>query len=386
MAQAIAALLISVSPNLESMEYTPFAHYVHKVFVEMKKKRDPDYKLPFYPLATFFKNASHANPNEIPYLRNLTTVKLIHNKRGLMYFDDMYVEYNMLGNVKHVRGLPAIESVSVDIVANDHNNGDPDIEPRSSNITKFRITHSNLCAESLVKLIRSSKQLKEFTYSVGGRSSLEGGHAAVYPCLLAKALLRHRGVLEVLDLDVEGEIYDVYEHPWQRGEEEEDWWNDDDDDNVVADGNDDAAPGESRSSRDLSIGSLVHQPNDCLKAFNKMTRLSIGVRFLIYLARGIDQPAMNEEDDSEEDTFTLINTLPPNLEYLCLRGYEKGENWKRDWLVSELVQAQKDGKLPRLKEIVGVDKCIPNSCTIQWHNDGEIWKGEEVEQWTDYEI
>jgi len=101
----------------------------------------------------------------------------------------------------------------------------------------------------------------------------------------------------------------------------------------------------------------------CLKDFVALKRLRIGVNFLLYFAAGV-------KNDNENKDVPLVEYLPPNLEYLCIRGYEKSkpgigayapireQRWKpRD--------AQIDGKAlvettsTLLKEMHGVDGCIP---------------------------
>lgn len=81
-----------------------------------------------------------------------------------------------------------------------------------------------------------------------------------------------------------------------------------------------------------------------------MTHLTLGLGFLrsMAMARGPVE-------------FSLADRLPPNLEYLCIRGYKKGKNELSDRDIGDLVTRFEDGRLPLLTELIGVDECITNA-------------------------
>lgn len=57
-------------------------------------------------------------------------------------------------------------------------------------------------------------------------------------------------------------------------------------------------------------------------------------------------------------SYRLIDALPPNLEFLRLYGYKKGEVDVIDGYVNELLEKKAD-RFPKLREIEGVDEFLP---------------------------
>lgn len=57
-------------------------------------------------------------------------------------------------------------------------------------------------------------------------------------------------------------------------------------------------------------------------------------------------------------SYRLVDALPPNLEFLRLYGYKRGQFPNIDAHVTELLE-KKDERFPRLKGIEGVDEFLP---------------------------
>jgi hypothetical protein len=53
----------------------------------------------------------------------------------------------------------------------------------------------------------------------------------------------------------------------------------------------------------------------------------------------------------------LVGVLPPNLEYICIRGYSRGSCRFCDRRIPQLVE-RRDEWFPRLREIRGVDSYV----------------------------
>lgn len=80
------------------------------------------------------------------------------------------------------------------------------------------------------------------------------------------------------------------------------------------------------------------------------------------------------------EDFNLVDCLPEGLEYLCIRGYERGRNPDVDAQVDRLLAAKETGVL-NLKEVEGVEKCIPNAEHVEGPNNRDkLWRLEE--NWT----
>jgi hypothetical protein len=88
-----------------------------------------------------------------------------------------------------------------------------------------------------------------------------------------------------------------------------------------------------------------------------LKRLSIGVNLLLYVAAGVN-------NETENKSVPLVEYLPPNLEYLCIRGYEKGKRKHNDTQMDALKALVESGSTS-LKEIHGIDECIPNAEDIE---------------------
>jgi hypothetical protein len=378
--QALAALLVSVSPELESLAFSPVGWEPSKLSMIRSGEDNPPTSYMF----KLFMERANAKNRGIPYLQNLRTVRFLPDSGNELYDDRFYEEYDLYGSLNLVRRLPAVEAVHFDAIVESEC---PSVRlpPRSANYSKVAIRHSILDYTYHVNIIDSAKNLKEFTFSVGGRDSRDGSHRLISPNHIFKSLLIHRKTLEHLDLDMEDHVdkrllFDNdYHLSWlDDGEEDEQ-----DKEQYEFEWAEELM--ELESSKEDSVESPP--PRCSLRSFDGLKHLSLGINLLYYYARGIG------DDTIDAESFSLVNNLPPNLESLCIYGYEKG--MKPQWGLPDLqldshmskLMEEKDEKLPFLKFVQGVDELIPNAKSVEHPDDNEelLWAQEEEDEWTEYE-
>lgn len=170
------------------------------------------------------------------------------------------------------------------------------LEPVSCHFKTIRIHQSCLGFRTLVHVIRSCEELQEFEYSFGSFQTED--MQPIVPCQdFLDALCRHAETLRVLDLDLGAQRTDV----------------------------------DNRYD-----GQTVDEAAAGLADFSVMTHLSLGMDFLLCFARGVT----GEDDDGH---FSLIELLPPQLEYLTIYWYRPGKNERWDGLLEELKEKIVDG-------------------------------------------
>lgn len=344
--QALAALLIAISPQLESLAVFPIG--------------GPSSEIKGFVLLTMLRRANR-NPDPIPYLQNLNRIIFLPDScspgnDGFHYniAEDYYHRLNL------VRRLPALNSVSFTLASWNNEAGLPP-PPKSANYSDISFTHSNMAEmeSEMCYIIDSSKRLRKFTYTIGGRAQPEGGKVSVTLTSIMRCLWRHRAHLEELDMDVEdnvswGEIYGN-----EGSESTEGILRDEDTEyEEVCEGEMD----------ELDTELETPPPNISLADFPKLRSLSLGVHTLCFLARGI-----NPDYRIDAQTFSLVDTLPASLERLRLYG--KGEeadptlnsrspdsDLDVDALLEHLVaEREKDVRLQMLGTIEGFDPVIPRA-------------------------
>jgi hypothetical protein len=270
--------------------------------------------------------------------------------------------------------LPSIESFGIDVFEPDYNNGKQTCEHASSNISKIKINHSSLDSNFLLCVMASSKTLTELQYTTGGRASLDGGYPMFNPKAFIKGLAAHQKTLKVLDIDTE-----VFTSSYPGGATSPhsfsiDWYEyggpgEFPFDLYEPDDLDEDDP-ELKMHRYLTS---IWDRDASLKDFVLLKELSIGIGLLLYFAQGVGI------DDAKRANVRLVDCLPDSLEYLSIRGYEKGANEAHDKQVAALMARFDSGSL-RLKQIKGVDETIPNGCHVENPDqDGHLlWSLEEV--------
>ncbi|KAJ5184656.1 hypothetical protein N7491_007474 [Penicillium cf. griseofulvum] len=364
--QAIAAIILSMSPNLETMAMTqPFHHYL-----DLRGEKGWAKELP---LVQVFRRAN-SRPTGTRFLQKLRDVYLIN--RGAHFISDgrFYMEADVITFLELLNKLPSIESFGIDVLESGDNNGEQTCEHASSNISKIKINHSSLDSSYLLRVMASSKTLTELQYTTGGRATRDGGYPMFNPKAFLKGLSPHKKTLKVLDIDTEeftlgypGETRSQYSLSinWDEygGPGEFDF------DEYEPDELDEDNP-ELKMHRYLTS---IWDRDASLKDFVALKELSIGIEFLIYFAQGV------EIDDAKRASVRLIDCLPDSLEYLSIRGYQKGANEAHDKEVAALMVRFESGSL-RLKEIKGVDEIIPNGCNVENpdKDDHLLWSLEEV--------
>ncbi|CAI7601843.1 unnamed protein product [Penicillium glandicola] len=343
--QALTAILIVVSPNVVSMATT------HPSGLSSNYAID-------FPLAELLRQAN-ASPENKPYLRNLRSVYLINKSDSTWSDGRFYLQMDLSGCLKLFDNLLSIESVRVDIMEEDPN-GELDFKEKSSNISKISIHHSSVGSLYLMNLIWSCKVLREFQYSIAGRASSDGGFPIFSPKAFIKVLCAHKKTLEILDVDTEDRIhvFDIVD------EEERDH-----------ECNQYGSPFEYSLSNDtLAFYKSIWTYSGSLKEFVALKRLSLGIKFLLYFAAGVQG-----EPYRKKENMDLVYCLPVGLEYLCVRGYQRGENEEHDKQMDSLRAFYKSGS-SQLKEVNGIDELIPNGETVR-HPDNDdhlLWSLEEM--------
>ncbi|KAJ5672641.1 hypothetical protein N7507_001768 [Penicillium longicatenatum] len=384
LAQALAALLVSVSPLLEKLSFCPVGQELPKLSKLIAQAKGTPLRESDY----FFKhfldrvNNSPRSQETLPFLHHLRQVQFLvdpDTKINRWYY---YQPYDLYGSLNLVRRLPAVESIRVDAIMSMQR---PSIEPppRSANYTKITIRNSNIDYHHLVRVIESAKRLEEFTYAVGGRGSTDGMLSMFSPDHVFRALLLHADSLVHLDLDVEAETPLAETFDPTLGQH--------------FFGNMDNRSSRSQPAYQQEWADELQelqqeqgsQASPCsLRGLTNVKNLSLGIHTLYYLARGIGT------DQVDDASFAIVDHLPPNLEALCIYGYEKGMKPQVKGLPDDVFDrqlekllAEKDTKLPRLSYIEGIDEFIENATTIKKPatNDEDLWERETDDEWTDHE-
>ncbi|CAG8416638.1 unnamed protein product [Penicillium salamii] len=349
-AQALAAILISVSPNLESLVITqPFDTF--SGFYKDGERAQED--AVHFPLDQLLRWAN-ANPENTAYLQNLRNVYMIVDDRHSDY--RFYMPMDLLECATFFDHLPSIESISTDALIDDENQEIRSaLEPRSSNISRIRIRHSALPSPYFVTLIESCKILREFQYTMGGRCVLGGWSAPFHARAFIRSICPHKDTLEVLNIDAERNMNYFHHSCFDEGRVDEEI---DKDESRSLDYEDD----------EVQMPPSISSINGSLKEFRALKRLSVGIGFLVYFAMGV------RENNEPRQPFLLPEVLPESLEYLCIRGYEKGKCKQWDTHIDALLASFASGSLG-IKEITGIEEMIPNSEDVDNPDDDEhlLW-------------
>lgn len=300
-----------------------------------------------------------------PGLRKVKKVEIITGATG--HTDER--EYALLHYhtyFNYICRLPALESVVFD-GAGDFEGNTQTLPRRMSTMKKISITHADIPSSALAKILRIPKHLEELTLSFGGLMFIDGGSALVYPRTIGEHLSRHRETLKVLDLDIDYSLDGQHEMIEDSdSDQEEDSASQTNPLSSLVRGLErqrvPRSPSDLPSNRKYGYGLTVGSFDD----YQAMTHLSIGVKALL--------GPQNGSGLKEQPPFRLIDALPPTLEYLCLYGYEKGENTDVDEHVDEFME-QKEERLPLLKEVEGVDERIEDSALLYNQDDEDsLWE------------
>jgi hypothetical protein len=194
---------------------------------------------------------------------------------------------------------------------------------------------------------------------MGGRCVLGGWYAPFTAKTFIKSILSHNDTLEVLDIDAERNMHSFH-HPYfdeglvdQKIEEER---------LETLDDEDESKDYERQMLQSISTNS------GSLKDFWALKRLNVGIGLLIYFAMGV------RESNEPRKPFLLPDVLPESLQYLCIRGYEKGKCKVWDTHIDALVASFVSGS-SGIKEITGIEEMIPNSESVDNPDDDDhlLW-------------
>ncbi|EED14782.1 conserved hypothetical protein [Talaromyces stipitatus ATCC 10500] len=332
MIQSLAALLMSVCPNLESLKIRPIGRFMKEGY-------------PALPLEQFLLHSTSIF-NSV-FLQRLRRVDLLHTDDALDNDPLFFNRYDLLYHMSLFHQLPSIEHICVGGMEIDEN-GREDFAPLTSNLGRIELLHSVLPTMFLCSIIASSKTLRHFTHSVGGRATQDTGNWHMAFPAIFRALLIHRESLESLNLDTDADYSDELEQ-----EEFEEY---------LGDLSHDVDVNETEEERkafmnNKSVVELVFMQSGSLRNFTALRRLNIGVRCLFHMAHGTT-------GDFASSNLFLADVLPPHLESLSIRGYQPGMNSLYDAHIQDLFQKFVAGQLGSLKEIYGISEYIPNSATV----------------------
>ncbi|KAK2749164.1 hypothetical protein FQN57_006779 [Myotisia sp. PD_48] len=313
---AFAAILISICSNIEILKLRELALGS--------------------PMCQFLKRANMVDPI-IPCLRNLQAVYL-HYSRTYRY---EYKEYDFAEVVGLFHRLPSIKIISINSIyipwkgSGCHRGWKP--LPGTSNFTSIRITYSCTSSECLAEIIKQSKVLEEFTYTLGTRLVRPEYYRSIRASELRQALLLHQSTLRFLNLDVD---FDLISPPG---------------------GTDDRTNHSREHSGSPSYCSQCTTSIGPLLSFTSLTHLSIGIQLLL---GGPDDRIY----EYVQKPIHLIDILPPNLQRLTTRGYQHGECQFYTDIISQFLQ-DKTIWFPSLKDVQGIEILIPSGRHIRGEDE-----------------
>jgi hypothetical protein len=233
----------------------------------------------------------------------------------------------------------------------------------------LNIEHAMFRDNTVTWLIRMAKALESLTWSCGGRYSLNG-LGGFRGEKVGKALLCQKETLRHLDIDIDGVLGipsdgcedDLEEYAGYEEEEEQ-----------LRREKDDAfrpdcynAPGKKcyAAERALDTGLPIFiwqlpttraydRTIGSMHDFNALKHLSIGIKLLLGYPFGYN-------GELPIAPHRLVDALPPNLEYLLIRGYKKEEFELWDSQVEDF-QAKRAENFPALQAVHGLDTFVPSA-------------------------
>ncbi|CAI7622332.1 unnamed protein product [Penicillium manginii] len=296
-AQALATMIISVSPNLEFLAISqPFSTCLG---LGTTRGRQQPQNIPdaYFPLDRLLRRLS-VDPTTTPYLQNLRKVYMIvgdGDSDGRYYEESDFLECTTFFN-----NLSSIESISTDALYL----GDDvrkKLEPGSSNISKIHINHSALEMPELVSVVQACKELREFQYSIGGRAVEEGWTASFNAKRFIKSICPHKDTLEVLDIDAESNMIQLHFYHFDEDQVDQEF------DNDLMGG---TAHLLNQGDDEHQLALSLQENIESLKDFHALKRLSLGIGFLIYFAMGVRK----DGDLGPRESLILPESLPRSLE------------------------------------------------------------------------
>ncbi|KAK2790468.1 hypothetical protein FQN53_009492 [Emmonsiellopsis sp. PD_33] len=371
---ALVVLLLAVCPNVETLRETSIRGRFHD---------------------DLFKRACGTPHGNL--LRNLRHIDFLRGK-CLTWDTETVIMQELLS----IQRLPSIERITLRGVCEMREDAwSRYLMPGVSSVKKIEIGYFRIQPRDLRWIIQNPKALEEFQFSSGQLRRFDPyDDWLVNPRLLGKVLLCHKSTLRVLDLDVDNVVLPGNSEDFHSYDEEEE----DFDDllmsnmyNVDERDRPHAEITDQRFKRNRPDTRPYGQTIGSMHDFIALKRLSIGVQLLC----GEPHPELTTpgwRNEHHRVPIRLITALPPNLEYLCIRGYVPGKIPHYTRQIEEFM-GNRDRWPASLKEVHGVEECVegrPFLCHHdQWgdSDDGNNRDGpgperlpwEETEdEWTDY--
>ncbi|PGH10541.1 hypothetical protein AJ80_07487 [Polytolypa hystricis UAMH7299] len=362
-AETHATLFMSLSPNLEFLQ------------LDMAGAESP--------IEIFLR---HTNQEPSRFLPSLRSIHIYHHPRhGTEYYGD----YDFLSVLEYFHLYPSMESVRINRMR-PATGGRKTLPPGKSNISKVYISNSYARSSYLAAIILHSKCLEEFIYTVEKRKEialfqyygseirayrLNEATNPIYPGTLRNTLLQHKPTLRKLNLDCNTDI-------------------------KVATSSDEAELGEANydDTEDPSLSENAYYPHGFdigpLDEFTALRKLSIGTELLLGKHEYHNRTLGLDKEMRQSPPFRLCKALPPNLKYLCIKGYEPGQCVYCTRQISDLID-RKAGRLPFPRRIDGVDELVPGDRHATWKQGGLPIQGEscswngaslsDYEGWKDFD-
>ncbi|KAM0428904.1 hypothetical protein ACHAPT_006704 [Fusarium lateritium] len=348
---AAAIIILAMCKNISTL-------YLGDLLVPWGRKRIP------YSMVGAYLETMRLGQVPQPCLQKLKRVEMIQGRNGRF---SGYGHTDFTAPFFFFNQLPEFRELIADAVEEYQNMPLP-VEPGSSNVDKIEIRHSDVRTKTMVTVLEAPRALREFTFSLGGMVNTEASTPGVVTKAVGEALALHKETLEKLDLDLS--MGSDSSSPWPDPKEGQKPWPEclmepKDDEEYGDEEEEDKGP--DRPTRILysgppgtTLGSLAD--------FHALTHLSINPGALLTpTERGVNYLRPLKSRPARH----LIDLLPPNIEYLCLYGYVKGDTRLMDKQVSELME-KKGERLPKLKEVRGVEETVP---------DMEGLYGEKMDGW-----
>ncbi|KAJ3563207.1 hypothetical protein NPX13_g8282 [Xylaria arbuscula] len=297
------------------------------------------------------------------HLQNLQEVVLLPTSHSVFEDTRYYVHLDILRSLRMFHRLPLIESVMTDGVGPNYDASFLyDFPPATSNLKKIHVGHSMYGEDTVSSLIGIPARLEELTLTTGGRCTTDGSRSFIAAKQIGKALFAHKAWLRKIDIDLDDYI-DTSGYSWED-DEDEDEIEEDVDEWYLLDKEISTTPLVEEDA--WKYGETIGSMHD----FESLTHLSIGIRSLLG-----GNPRSRQSYDAP---FRLAEALPKSLEYLLIRGYERGSVKEYDSQIDELLLAQ-ETHLPALKEVHGIHELIPSAVTVVRLED-EFWVREAVDE------
>ncbi|KAL5000870.1 hypothetical protein BDV10DRAFT_192635 [Aspergillus recurvatus] len=322
--QAIAAVLITVCPDIENMAIgTPTAREL--TWDQSLMDGAPVHA---FPLCRIMKGI-HESPLECGYLSNLRAVELLTPRPG----NHMYDQADIIGRMEIFQGLPNLETIVVEGAGWGTRYTTKFNEARftvgTCGAKNICITDSKLGTDVLAGVLSAVSELREFTYHTGGRLGHPHFHDAndYNPCTFFKFLLTHKRTLRILDLDCDAQLEEPI-NTYYDGVK-----------TALEDYPDELNRTRGPYRRHKKLLRWIFALKGGLSDFIGLTHLKIGAKTLVLFALGIDTLLSKARAGPYLDGFMLLRALPPNLQVLTVRGLRSpipGTYYGIDWALFRL--------------------------------------------------